>query len=100
MARRPIYEPYNTVDVNAAAGPGEVKEVAIYQLSNASFQFSLTAGSYQLEVSNDGGVFLPLGAVVNANAFVLPDANYRFVRVVTLAPGDATVTLQALEFIW
>ncbi len=98
--RRPIYEPYNTLDVNPAVGAGEVKIVEIYQLSNASVQFTLTGGSYQLEVSNDGNQYLPLGGVVNANAMVLPDANYKFLRVNTLGAGDAVVTLQAVEYLW
>lgn len=100
MSYRPIFSPEGSLDVPAAPGDGASALVERFDTSNASVQFTLSAGTYTLQGSVDGTAFVDIQTGITATSVVKLDTFWKFLRVQTVGAGDATATFGAYELVW
>lgn len=100
MSYRPIFAPEGSLDVPAAIGDGAPALVERFDTSNASVQFTLSAGTYALQGSVDGTAFVDIQTGITTTSVVKLDTFWKFLRVQTVGAGDATATLGAYELVW
>lgn len=101
MGKRAITLEEAVFDINTAVGVGAQKDVSRFETQGASLMFRVAAGTVRMQASNDGTTWIDILTPVSADAFLVLDYNYRYLRVeTTVGPADADAVLHAHELIY